>query len=112
MYTIKFFEKSNGECPFQMFLNGRNKKTEASFFKLLDILIVQGTNLKQPYSNPLRDGIRELRIKYASYQYHALYFWFHRSNTYVITHGIITQSDVVPDVEIDRAIKYRNEFLG
>lgn len=111
MYKLNFFKKANGDRPFRTFLNGLNEETRAKFIRLMDIFVEHGTRLGKPYSNPLRDGIRELRIEVGLYQYHALYF-LQVAKTYTFTHGIITRADSVPDVEIERAIRCRREHLG
>jgi hypothetical protein len=56
----------------------------------------------------LRDGIHELRIRHANVQYRILYF-FH-DGIAVLSHGC-TKEDVVPEIEIDRAVQNRVRFI-
>lgn len=81
----------------------------AKFIKLLTLLQEHGPNLKRPYADALRDGIRELRLIFNRNQYRALYF-FTDGRRIIITHGIIKKSDEVPGKEIDRAIRYRDDY--
>ena len=109
MYDIQFYETAKGDCPFQTFLEGSDSRTKAKFIKLLDLLEEHGPNLKRPYADSLRDGIRELRVRISTNRYRALYF-FMVDGRIVITHGLLKKSDEVPKKEIDRAIKYKNDF--
>ena len=108
-YEIGFYRKSNGECPFEVFLEGRNPKIKKRFIHLLDLLKFETVRLSKPYSNALRDGIRDLRIGFEANYFHALYF-FSIPRTYVFTHGVISKSGVVSEAEIDKAIRFRKDF--
>ncbi|MBI3548232.1 MAG: type II toxin-antitoxin system RelE/ParE family toxin [Elusimicrobia bacterium] len=77
--------------------------------KFLDLLASQGPNLKRPYADVLRDGIRELRVRLGSNQYRALYFFIVGKHI-VITHGILKNEDKVPPGEIDRAVRCKIDF--
>jgi phage-related protein len=103
MYKIKFYVTPQGDCPFQSFLEEVSPKVKGKFIKFLDLLQILGPDLKRPYADVLREGIRELRIKFRHDQYRALYFFIHGKNI-VITHGIIKKTDAVPPEEMERAI--------
>jgi phage-related protein len=108
MYSIKFFVSDRGDCPFREFLNALPAKVQGKFTKFLDLLAGLGPDLKRPYSDALRDGIRELRVKFGGDQYRALYF-FHRKYI-IITHGFVKKTDSVPVEEIDRAFRARRSI--
>ena len=91
------------------FLNDVGVKVETKLFKLLRILSHEGPDLKRPYADFLREGIRELRVIFSSNQYRALYFFFHGDNI-VVTHGFMKKTDEVPSSEIERALRYRKDF--
>jgi len=110
MYRIDFYRTPRGDRPFQIFLDGCTDKVRSKFIKWLDLLKEQGPDLKRPYADALRDGIRELRVALGGDQYRALYF-FWDGDTIVITHGIIKKTAEVPPGEIDRAIRYRADYL-
>ncbi|PSL49342.1 phage derived Gp49-like protein DUF891 [Chitinophaga niastensis] len=62
----------------------------------------------------LRDDIWEFRTHYEGIQYRMLAFWDKTSpgNTLVIaTHGFIKKQDKIPNKEIDRAIKIRQQYF-
>ncbi|MBI1901005.1 MAG: type II toxin-antitoxin system RelE/ParE family toxin [Planctomycetia bacterium] len=63
-----------------------------------------GSQLKRPLADYLRDGIRELRIRWQRVNYRMLYSFNSGSrNVAVITHGLTKEGDV-PDNEIEFAI--------
>jgi hypothetical protein len=62
-----------------------------------------GHELRRPVADFLRDGIYELRPSYQDVQYRILYF-FSGKGVAVSSHGI-TKENVVPEVEINRAIR-------
>ena len=110
MYKILFYRTKRGDCPFRDFLNDRTEKTQGKFIKMLDLLAGYGPDLLRPYADNLRDGIRELRVKFGSDQYRAFYFFFYEKRI-VVTHGIVKKSDEVSVREIDRAVRYRADYL-
>ena len=67
-----------------------------------------GPDLPRPFADGLRDKIRELRIKFAGFEYRMLYF-FHGKKI-IITHGFVKKTRAVPDEEIDRAVKSMRNF--
>lgn len=111
MPKISYYTAARGDCPFQTFLDGSTQKVKAKFFKLMGILEEHGSALKRPYADFLRDGIWELRVGFGGDQYRALYF-FWDSRDIIITHGIIKKSDRVPAAEIDRALRYKADFVA
>lgn len=65
--------------------------------------------LPRPYSDILRDGIHELRIKLSGDQVRILYFFIYQENI-ILTHQFVKNTDKVPDMEIEKAIKIKNDF--
>jgi phage-related protein len=108
VYRIVFYKTPRGDSPFEIFLGGHNDKVRAKFKKLLQILREQGPDLKRPYSDALRDGIRELRVGFGGNAYRALYFFFVQ-DTIVITHAFIKKTVEVPFEEIERALRYKRD---
>lgn len=100
---------ARGDCPFETFLEGSHPKVKAKFIKVLDLLRYQGPNLKRPYADFLRDGIRELRIRLGTNRYRALYFFIKGKNI-IITHGILKNTNKVPPGEIDKALHYKKDL--
>ena len=76
------------------------------------LLILQenGTDLREPYSKHLQDGIFELRAKVGSDITRVLYF-FYVGRRIIITNGFIKKTQKTPKSVIDKAIAYRKEYL-
>lgn len=79
--------------------------------RTIDILSQNGTNLREPYSKYLKDGIFELRAKVGSNISRVLYF-FIIDNQIVLTNGFIKKTQKTPVAEIKKANNYRAEFLS
>jgi phage-related protein len=79
-------------------------------FAHIQLLQEQGILLQRPYADFLRDNIHELRVRFSQTQYRVLYFFFSRDQI-VLTHGFQKESQKVSETEIDRAIRYRSDWL-
>lgn len=103
------FYKENDEVPAKEFINSLPRKPLAKGLKLLEELSKQGHELRRPQADILREGIYELRWRDVKVQYRLLYF-FHGQGLVVVSHGIQKKSDAVPEIEIDRAIRRKENF--
>ena len=56
-FDVEFFEKSDGTFPAEEFILSQDVKMQAKLFRLLELLEVNGNNLREPYSKSLDDGI-------------------------------------------------------
>jgi len=61
----------------------------------------QGSQMRRPHADYLRDGIYELRASCGGIHYRILYFYFGK-NAAVLSHGLIKER-VIPPKEIERA---------
>ena len=59
----------------------------------------------------LQDGILELRAKVGSNISRVMYF-FYDGKKAVLTHGFIKKTQKTPKKEIDRAIRYKEEYFS
>ena len=80
---------------------------------LLSIRIVKekGFQTRMPYSEELEDGIFELRAKVGSDISRVLYF-FVVGRKIILTNGFIKKTQKTPKSEIERAKKYRTDYLS
>jgi len=109
MYTIVYYKTNRGDIPVTSFLDEQESKAQAKLIKHINLLSKEGPGLRRPYADYLRDGIYELRVKFSPNGYRILYF-FAVKEKIVLTHGIVKKSDKVPEVEIEKAIRYKLEF--
>lgn len=108
-YEVIFYTTHRGDALFQTFLDSMTDKLRIKVMKLLDLLEEHGPNLKRPYADTLRDGIRELRCQQGHNNIRAFYFFF-QGKKIIITHGLIKKTDKVPPAEIERAVNFKRDF--
>ena len=110
-FDAKFYEKPDGTKPARDFLVGLPTKMRAKVTWTIALLESSGTDLREPYSKHLDDGIFELRAKVGSNITRVLYF-FVVGRCIIITHGFIKKTDKTPPEEIEKARQYRSDFLS
>lgn len=108
---IIFYRTAQNECPMLDFMNGLDGKMRAKVVRAVDLLRDTGRNLREPYSKPLTDGIFELRIKVGSNISRVLYF-FIVGNKIILTNGFIKKTQKTPKAEIEKAKRYRADYLN
>ena len=109
-FKIVAYEKENGEVPVEKFLDDVNPKMRAKIYGLLEILQEKGNRLREPYSKHLEDGIFELRCKFGNDITRILYFFYYEGRI-VLTHGFIKKTQRTPAGEIEKAKKYRRDYI-
>jgi len=109
-FSVVYYETENHICPVQEFIDSRDIRNQAKILALLDLLEENGPVLPRPYADILEDGIHELRIKLSGNQIRILYF-FTFKEFIILTHAFIKNTDKVPKSEIEKAKKYRTDFL-
>ena len=108
-FTVEIYEKENGESPFVDFIE-KNPLMKPKVLRDLDVLEQFGNRLREPYSKSLIDGIFELRTIFDNNISRTLYF-FCVGKKIVVTHTYIKKSKKTPQREIDKAIKYREDWI-
>ncbi len=109
-WKVLYYTSKDGKIPVGEFINSRSVNNQMKIASIIDYLEEKGVNLPRPYSDYLRDGIYELRIKLSGDETRTLYFFCFE--TYIVlTHCFIKKSDKVPDIEINKAIAYKVDFL-
>ena len=109
-FELIAYEKENGEVPVEEFLNSVHPKMRAKIYGLMGILQEKGNMLREPYSKHLEDGIFELRCKFGSDITRVLYFFYYEGRI-VLTHGFIKKTQRTPAGEIEKAKKYRRDYI-
>ena len=110
-WRVLYYETSTGRCPLREFIDSRKEREQAKILALVSYLQDRGPTLPRPYADLLDDGIHELRIRLSGNQYRVLYFFcFH--NFIVLTHAFVKVTTKVPRAEIQKAKKYRSDFLS
>lgn len=107
-YEVLFYEKADGECLVEKFLDRLPKKVKAKIYKWIEQLEVYGPALPRPYADTVRDKIRELRVRFGNVRIRLLYFFVGKK--IVITHAFMKKSDEIPQEEIERSLSIMNDF--
>ena len=110
-FDVDFYDLADGTRPVEDFLLGLPLKMRAKITRAISMLESGGTDLREPHSKHLDDGIFELRAKIGSDITRVLYF-FIIGRRIILTHGFIKKTDKTPPAEIKKAKHYRHEFLN
>lgn len=109
MIEIEFYDTEDGRCPLQEYLDSLEPKLLAKTLRTIDLLETNGPQLRAPYSEPLGNGIFELRTKQGSDITRVLYFFF-VGNKAILTNGFTKKTQKTPKREIELAEKYRADY--
>ena len=109
-FEVEFYETPNGDQPAKEFLLSLDKKMRAKMADTISILQDNGYELREPYSKHLSEGIFELRAKVGSDITRVLYF-FYVERHIILTNGFIKKTQKTLPREIERAKKYRADYL-
>ncbi len=110
-FEIIFYDKPDGTEPVKEFLDSLDVKMRAKMLRTVLLLAENGTQLREPYSKPLDDGIFELRAKVGSDISRVLYF-FMIGKKVILTNGFVKKTQKTPNAEIEKAKQYRKEYLS
>ena len=109
-FEVLFYETESGEMPAMDFLDSLDIKMRAKAARTIKLLQANGNSLREPHSKPVADGIFELRVQVASNISRVLYF-FAAGRRVVLTNGFVKKTAKTPQEEIERAKRYRADFL-
>jgi len=110
---VLFYQDADGRSPVVEWLEQLRAMDTIAYTKcavVIERLHEAGYELRRPTADILRDGIRELRAKKGHVNYRILYF-FHGRNVAILAHAL-TKEDVVPTVDIDRAVARKAAFVA
>ena len=110
-YEVIFYDKADGTEPAKDFILSLDKKMRAKMLRTISLLTDSGPDLREPCSKPLGDGIFELRAKVGSDISRVLYF-FIVGRRVILTNGFIKKTQKTPPAELERAKRYRADYLG
>ena len=108
-FEVIFYEKENGDCPIEEFMNSLDIKMREKMIGLLELLEEKGIQLREPYSKIIEDGIFEIRCKVGKNISRVLYFFYFEGKI-ILTNGFVKKTQKRPTEEIKLAKKYRADF--
>ena len=110
LFEVEFYQLPNGREPAREFLMGLEIKMRAKMTDTISLLQDNGYELREPYSKHLADGVFELRAKVCSDATRIMYF-FYVDRHIILTNGFVKKTQKTPAGEIERAKRYRADFL-
>lgn len=110
-FEIIFYTTEKGENPVEDFLDSLDTKMRAKMLMSIRIVRENGYQARMPYSEELQDGIFELRAKVGSDISRVLYF-FMVGRKIILTNGFIKKTQKTPKSEIEKAKRYRDDYLS
>lgn len=108
-FNVIFYEKEDGSRPALDYINTLPDKMRARIYKIASMLELDGTRLRMPYSEALKDGIFQIRAQQEGNISRVLYF-FAVGKTIVLTNGFTKKTPKTPPAEIELAKKYRVDY--
>lgn len=105
---VLIYQTINGRAPLMSWLNRQNQRVQDKATELIALLEERGHTLGMPHTKVLRDGIWELRVIVQRVQHRILYA-FVGKNVVLLTNGL-TKTSKVPAKEIDKAVRYKNDY--
>ncbi len=109
-WNLIYYEDENENAEVYDFINSQKSSNKAKILSWLSMLKEKGPVLPRPYADLLKDGIHELRIKLSGNQVRVLYFFCYK-DFIVLTNCFTKNRKQVPEKEINKAKKYRDNFL-
>ena len=87
-FEVIFYEKENGDCPVEEFIDSLDVKMRAKMVGLLELLEEKGNQLREPYSKLIDDGIFEIRCKVGNNITRVIYFFYYEGKI-ILTNGFV-----------------------
>ena len=116
MYTVEFYETSDGKSELWDFLEELRMKSKSNKdariqYKQISLYIQllqdNGTRLNENITKHLEDGIWELRPGN-----NRVFYFFYEKNTFVLLHQFRKKSQKTPKREIEQAKNERADYLA
>jgi phage-related protein len=110
-WQVKLYRTETGKCPVEDFIATLTSKEKKWMAACIEHLKNEGNKLRRPQADTLRDDIYELRIQLKGRKKTRTLYFFCYKDYIVLTHTFIKRTNEVPNSEINKAIKYKNDFL-
>ena len=107
---IVIYKEKNGRAPLLDWMDKLPQKVVDKLTARFELLKQFGFELRRPICDYLRDEIYELRLRTGRLNYRVLYS-FVGQNVVLLSHGCCKEKKV-PEDEINRAIKNRENYLS
>jgi phage-related protein len=110
-WKIRLYTTADGKCPMKDFMKTLSREEKAEITDRIKYLKIYGHKAIRPRAAYLRDKIYELRMTLTTTETRALYFFYNDDDEIVLTHAFYKKTQAVSESEINKAIKYKNDYL-
>lgn len=109
MTEIRFYQTEKGKCPVEEFLDSLESKVAQKIIWVLKI-VEEMEILPSSYFKKIKNTqLYECRIIFSGNIFRILCF-FEKNNLIILTHGFQKKTQKTPKKEIEKAIKYMNDY--
>lgn len=108
---VELYTSPHGRTPVQEYLDSVDKKLRSKTIRSIALLECFGNRIGEPDAKHLGKGIFELRTTMGNNAGRVLFFFFDQGRA-VLTHGFVKKTQKTPRREIERAKRYREEYIG
>ncbi len=106
---INFYRKENGICPVEDFLDSLEEKTVVKILAVFCLLENEKIISSRFFKKIEGTKLFEVRVKHSSNIYRFPCF-FEEDKLIILTHGFTKKTNKLPKNEINRAVKYYNDY--
>ncbi|WP_134161237.1 type II toxin-antitoxin system RelE/ParE family toxin [Alicyclobacillus sacchari] len=109
-WSTQFYRRENGDSPVEEYLDSLPVKHRAKVLRSFALLKEFGPGIGDPHVENIVENIRCLRVKQGSDIFRVFFFtWVDRK--LILLHGFSKKTQKTPPKEIERALRYRDDFL-
>lgn len=110
-FELEFYRTTAGAEPALAYIRAQAKAHRAKIGRALQYLEDVGHEARRPAVDYLGEDIYELRVGMEGHRHRLLYF-FHGRTVIVVTSGFLKDTGAVPREELERARRYRRDWLS
>ena len=90
-WEAEYYVTTTDKKPAKEFVASLPLKLKAKVFRDIELLEEFGSELREPYSKHLKEGVHELRVRLGKDQSRILYYFF-RNQKIIMTNGFIKRT--------------------
>ena len=106
LWPVEFYQDAHGRMPVRDFLRKLQSVERASIYRCIELLRTYGPLLHMPYTRHIEGKLWELRADATR----VFYFCF-LEDRFVLLHAYRKKSQQAPRQEIERAIRYMQDYV-
>lgn len=108
--SIKFYRTVGGKCPLEDFLDSLSDKAAQKTLAVFKFVETERVIPRKFFKKLSGSDLWEIRVSWEKNIYRYLCF-LQKNALVILTHGFVKKSQKTPKGEIERALKYRNDYI-